>query len=452
MPENIRLRIAVVGTGISGLSAAWLMSHRHDVTIYEHAERMGGHSNTVHVQIGGRTVPVDTGFIVFNRATYPNLTALFAHLKVPTQISNMSFAASLDGGNFEYGGGVGLAGLFAQKRNLVRPRFLSMLAGIRKFYRDAVRDSAAPGFERLTLGQYIEARGYSEAFRDDHLLPMASAIWSATATEMLSFPALAFVRFHANHGLLQMTGRPLWQTVAGGSISYVRRLIEDFTGRIKLDAAVLRVQRSVNGVQILDSQGSIEQYDHVVMANHADQALCVLDDPTPSETALLGAFRYQRNQAVLHSDASFMPKRRAAWASWNYIEDSSTDGHDACFTYWMNRLQNIPETMPLFVTLNPQRHPRPETLHQAESYDHPIFNAAAIAAQGQLWRLQGARRTWFCGAYFGSGFHEDGLQAGLAVAEELGGVRRPWSVPNESGRIVISPLRHFRGEVELAND
>jgi uncharacterized protein len=448
MPENQRLRIAVVGTGISGLSAAWLLGRRHDVTIYEQSDRAGGHSNTVRVQVQGRPVAVDTGFIVFNRATYPNLCALFTHLEVPTQVSDMSFAASLDGGDFEYAGGGGPSGLFAQKCNLVRPRFLSMLSDIRKFYRDAVRDAAMPGFESLTLGAYIKQRGYGEAFCYDHLLPMASAIWSAKPDTMLAFPALAFIRFHANHGLLQLAGRPVWETVTGGSIAYVRRLLEDFQGRIKLDAAVLRVDRFGDGVRIADSQGGAETFDHIVLANHADQALSVLTDPTHSETALLGTFRYQRNLAVLHSDTGFMPKRRAAWASWNYIGGDETGQGRAHVTYWMNRLQKIPADTPLFVTLNPPGHPRPGTLCHSESYDHPIFDTAAIAAQGRLWQLQGVKRTWFCGAYFGSGFHEDGLQAGLAVAEELGGVRRPWSIANESGRIVLSPHGRVYGEPE----
>jgi predicted NAD/FAD-binding protein len=446
MPENVRLKIAVVGTGISGLSAAWLLSRRHDVTLYEQADRVGGHSNTVEVNQAGRTIPVDTGFIVFNQATYPNLTALFEHLRVPTQVSDMSFAASLDGGGFEYAGGTGLPGLFAQKRNLVRPRFLSMLADVRKFYAAATRDAADSGLAHLTLGAYLEAGGYCQAFRDDHLLPMASAIWSASPADMLAFPALAFVRFHANHGLLQIAGRPRWETVTGGSISYVRRMLEDFTGRIRLDAAVLGVNRSADSVQILDSQGCLEQFDHVVMASHADQALFALADPTPDEAALLGAFRYQRNLAVLHSDPRFMPKRRAAWASWNYIGGSDPDGGEACFTYWMNRLQGIAGKTQLFVTLNPKSPPTPEMLHHSESYDHPLFDSAALAAQSRLWQLQGVRRTWFCGAYFGAGFHEDGLQAGLAVAEQLGGVRRPWRVADESGRIVLAPRRMVSAE------
>ena len=448
MPDKDLLKIAVVGTGISGLSAAWLLSRRHDVTLYEQADRVGGHSNTVQVSMAGWTIPVDTGFIVFNRATYPNLTAMFAHLKAPTKLSDMSFAASLDGGRFEYAAGTGLGGLFAQKHNLLRPRFIKMLAGIAKFYREAMRDMMDPRFKDMTLGDYLVAGVYSDAFRDDHLLPMASAIWSATPAEMLSYPAHAFIRFHANHQLLELKERAPWETVTGGSVSYVSRLIAEFVGRIKLDTAVLRVTRSADGVQILDSRGDMERFDHVVMASHADQALAAIADPTPNEAALLGAFRYQRNLAVLHSDTRFMPRRRAAWASWNYIGGASPNGKDACFTYWMNRLQGIPEQYPMFVTLNPQSPPAPETLHHSESYDHPIFDTGAIAAQAHLWQLQGKRRTWFCGAYFGAGFHEDGLQAGLAVAEELGGVRRPWMVANESGRIVIAPRCHEYAEPE----
>ena len=432
-------KIAVIGSGVSGLSAAWLLGKRHSVTLYEAAERPGGHANTVAVESGGRTIPVDTGFIVFNRVTYPNLTALFAHLGVATQRSNMSFAASLDGGGLEYAGGSGFAGLFAQKANMLRPRFLSMLAGVRKFYRNAVSDAAEPRFEGLTLGEYIDRGNYSPAFRDDHLLPMASAIWSATTAEMLAFPALAFIRFHANHGLLQIAGRPVWETVTGGSAAYVGRLLGDFSGELRLGRAVVRIERDAAGVTIHDSLGRTERFDHVVIAAHANQALAMLAQPTAQERDLLGAFRYARNHAVLHSDPDFMPRRKPAWACWNYIGGQQSDGADACFTYWMNRLQNLPGPRQFFVTLNPQQDVRPDMLHHSEIYDHPLFDARALAAQAQLWELQGQRRTWFCGAYFGSGFHEDGLQAGLAVAEQLGGVHRPWQVNEPSGRIVVGP-------------
>jgi uncharacterized protein len=450
MRDRARQKIAVVGSGISGLSAAWLLSRDHDVTLYEHAERVGGHANTVDVTVGQQTLSIDTGFIVFNRVTYPNLTALFDHLDVPTQPSNMSFAASLDGGAMEYAGGTGLRGLFAQKRNVLRPRFLEMLVEVRRFYRQSSKLLANPAMTSLTLGEYLDADGYSQSFREDHLLPMASAIWSATTKEMLSYPAAAFIRFHANHGLLQFSERPEWETVCGGSRTYVERIIQDFAGTIRLDSAVLDVRRYPDHVQIIDRKGLCETYDHVVMASHADQALAVLADPSAEETLLLGAFRYQRNLAVLHSDPRFMPQRRAAWASWNYIGGNASDGSDASFTYWMNRLQNIPGERQFFVTLNPHTPPTPEMLHHSESYDHPLFDSAAIAAQQQLWSLQGRQRTWFCGAYFGAGFHEDGLQAGLAVAEQLGEVRRPWSVPNESGRIVLGMQHEILGETELS--
>ena len=444
------LRIAVIGSGVSGLSAAWLLSKRHSVTLYEAADRAGGHANTVNVESGGQTIPVDTGFIVFNRVTYPNLTALFEHLQVPTQHSNMSFAASLNGGGLEYAGGSGLGGLFAQKANALRPRFLSMLAGVRKFYRNAVIDAAAPGFERLSLGEYVERGNYSAAFRDDHLLPMGSAIWSATKAEMLAFPAQAYIRFHANHGLLQIAGRPAWETVTGGSAAYVQRLLDEYSGRIRLGRAVVRIERDTDGVRIFDSQGDCERFDHVVIAAHANQALAMLAAPGEQERALLGKFRYQRNHAVLHSDPSFMPRRQAAWACWNYIGGTQSDGTDASFTYWMNRLQNLPGAKQFFVTLNPKHDVRPDALHHSEIYDHPLFDAEAIAAQGQLWQLQGRQRTWFCGAYFGAGFHEDGLQAGLAVAEQLGGLERPWQVADPSGRIVLGPGLASQGVNEFA--
>jgi uncharacterized protein len=448
MAPHARLKVAIVGTGIAGLSAAWLLSRRHDVTLYEKADRIGGHSNTVAAHVAGRTIPVDTGFIVFNRITYPNLTALLTQLEIPTQASNMSFAASLDDGDFEYSGGTPM-GLLAQKRNLVRPRFWAMLAGIRRFYREAPRDADMAEFENMSLGDYLIRRGYGSAFRDDHLLPMASAIWSAAPSDMLASPALSFIRFHANHGLLQIAGRPIWESVSGGSITYVRQLVASLADRIKSGSAVVGVRRSEQRVVVIDSTGSAESFDHVVMATHADQALTALADPSHLEKALLGSFRYNRSIAVLHSDESFMPKRRAAWASWNYVAPRTCRREGASFTYWMNRLQNIPDETPLFVTLNPPRAPRPGTLHHSETYDHPIFDLAAVKAQRTLWELQGARRTWFCGSYFGYGFHEDGLQAGLAAAEQLGGVRRPWTVPNESGRIAVTDRLKVSAELGL---
>lgn len=448
MRTDDRLNIAVVGTGISGLSAAWLLGQRHDVTVYEKSDRIGGHSNTATAFLGGERVAVDTGFIVFNRKTYPNLAALFRHLQVPTQASEMSLSVSLDRGDLEYSG-TGLSGLLAQPGNLLRPRFWSMLRDLVRFYDRATRDAALLADKTISLGAYLAQGGYGAAFRDDHLLPMASAIWSAPPDEILAFPAATFIRFHHNHGLLQLARRPPWETVTGGSRVYVQRLVQPFADRIKLGCGVVRIRRAARGVTVTDVHGETRPYDHVVLASHADEALSVIDDPTPGETRLLGAFRYSRNLAVLHSDPAFMPRRRLAWSSWNYVGSRDHQGAPVGVTYWMNRLQGIPQHLPLFVTLNPARPPRADTLHQTEVYEHPIFDAGAIAAQRRLWSLQGDGNIWFCGAHFGAGFHEDGLQSGLAVAEQLGGVRRPWTVPNESGRIVLGANARSLPEPEL---
>jgi len=309
-----------------------------------------------------------------------------------------------------------------------------MLREILRFYRDAPAQLATLSDPNLTLGDYLKREGFSEAFRDDHLLPMAAAIWSSPAHTLMDYPAESFIRFCGNHGLLKLTGRPVWRTVQDGSRAYVSRLVQDLGEGIRLAHGAVEVRRVDGQVEVLDSQGRKDRFDHVVIGAHADQALAMLAQPTDAERALLGAFRYSRNLTVLHSDASLMPRRRRAWAAWNYI---GVEG-GLCVSYWMNRLQGLPGPN-LFVTLNPPRPPRSETLLRTEIYEHPIFNPAAIRAQKALWTLQGQGGVWFCGAHFGAGFHEDGLQSGLAVAEQLGGVRRPWSVDNESGRINIIP-------------
>jgi hypothetical protein len=433
------MRIAVIGAGISGLSAAWLLGKAHDVVLFEAAPRLGGHANTVRLDGDGASIAVDTGFIVYNEATYPNFIALMEHLGVATQPTEMSFAVSLDGGRLEYSG-TSVAGLFAQRSNLVRPRFWAMLQDIARFYRNASNDVLTGDSVDVSLGDYLAAGRYGTAFRDDHLLPMAAAIWSAPCAEILSYPAAAFLRFHHNHGLLQLTDRPVWRTVIGGSAVYVQRLRDAFSGTVRTDTPVRQVSRGPNEVVLL-GDGWSERFDAVVFATHADQTLAMLADPATAESEALGAFRYSRNRAVLHGDTSLMPRRRRAWASWNHIGDRSRPEASCAVTYWMNRLQALPVDRPLFVTLNPPDMPREDTILHEETYEHPLFDAAALDAQARLWSLQGVRRSWFCGAYFGSGFHEDGLQAGLAVAEALGGMRRPWCVQDESGRIPMPTRR-----------
>ncbi len=421
-------RVAVIGSGISGLSAAWLISQSRPVTLYEVEDRLGGHSDT----FDWNGVGVDCGFIVYNERTYPNLTALFAHLSIATTASDMSFAVSLDGGEFEYSGG-NLRGLVAQAQNVLKPRYWSMLKDILRFFREAPRDLALGG-ELGTLGDYLDARGYGSAFRELYLYPMAAAIWSTPALQVADFPAASFIRFNANHGLLDLINRPIWRTVEGGSRHYVRKLaaaISELRGGARL------VRRHSDGVDVTDATGEVMRYDDVVIAAHADDALALLDAPSSAERRLLGAFRYLDNSATLHLDPSAMPKRRAAWSSWNYLANGKGDERQLCVTYWMNKLQPLPGRPDAFLTLNPTFDIEEAAVLRRVSYRHPLFDAAAFAAQRELWSLQGAGRVWFCGAYFGYGFHEDGLQAGLAVAEAVGGVKRPWRVANENGRLAL---------------
>ncbi len=433
-PDSHRQKIAVIGAGVSGLSCAWALSRDHQVVLYESEGRLGGHANTRTIQIGGRDIAVDTGFIVYNEPTYPNLTALFDHIGLETAPTEMSFAVSFDNGAYEYAG-TDLRGLFAQPANVFKPRFWSMIRDLLRFYREAPQDLPALG--DISLDDYLARGRYGQAFIRDHLYPMAAAIWSTPADEVGSYPATSFIRFCENHGLLKLAGRPVWRTVRGGSRCYVEKLAAK-VGEIRMGAAVTRIIRHADGVEVRDVGGGVDRFDSVVVAAHADAALAMLDAPSEAEKEILGAFRYQPNVAWLHSDDRLMPRRKAAWASWSYLAQRSDRGALAV-SYWMNRLQPLGDTPPLFVTLNPPEPPRDETIHAQDHYRHPQFDLAALHAQRRLWSLQGVDRVWFCGAYFGAGFHEDGLQAGLAVAEQLGGRRRPWTAPDENGRIFLGP-------------
>ena len=430
-----RLSVAVVGAGIGGLSAAWLLSQKHDVTLFEADPRLGGHANTADAPGFHGTVPVDTGFIVYNEGNYPNFTALLDHLGVPSVYADMSLSVSLDDGAFEYSS-FGLGGIFAQKRNLLSPRFWGLLRDITRFFRHAPKDLADLERKATPLGDYLQAKGYGDAFRDDHLLPQAAAIWSTPLDQIGAYPAASLIRFFLNHGMMTVTGRGLWRTVEGGSRAYVTKLSEAFRGEVRKGVRVAGVRRDANGAEVRLAGGSRERFDQIVIATHGDTALSLLDDPSPDEQRLLGCFRYSRNMIALHTDPVLMPKRRRAWTSWNHIGMRDRPGEGAV-TYWMNRLQSLKGAPELFVTLNPNKEIAADRLLRTEVYEHPLFDADAIAAQQQVWDIQGARRTWFCGSYLGHGFHEDALQSGLAVAEQLGGVRRPWTVQDESGRIHV---------------
>ena len=410
----MRQKIAVIGAGIAGLSAAWMLRGKHDVALFEAEPRPGGHADTQTVLVGGETINVDTGFIVYNTRNYPNLTALFAELGVATQASDMSFGVSLGGGRLEYGGG-NLAQLFAQPSNAFRPRFWSMIRDLLRFYRDAPLLLQTEGAE--TLGTYLDQHRYGVAFAEDHLLPMGAAIWSGSLSGMRDFPARSFVRFFVNHGLLNLSDRPAWRTVTGGSANYVARLMRDLPD-VRLARPVTRVERAAASVVVSSADGA-ETFDQVVFACHADQALALLAVPHAGETAVLGAFRFQDNLAVLHTDAAVMPKRRRAWSAWNY-SDTTPDG-PVCLTYWMNQLQNLPGKIPVLVTLNPATMPAPDRILRQITYRHPQFDTAALTAQTQLDTIQGRDRVWFAGAWTGWGFHEDGIASAVRIADAFGG-------------------------------
>jgi uncharacterized protein len=432
-------RIAIVGSGISGLGAAWALFRNNEITVFEADNRIGGHSNTVDVETSHGPLAVDTGFIVYNEVTYPNLTRLFSSLGVSTEPSDMSFAFSLDR-QFEYG--ASLSGVLAEPGNLLSPRFIRMLREINRFRRIGTTFEPEAG---ENIGELLERYGFSQGFLDDYLYPMTGAIWSARRSDMSKFPAASFLRFLANHGLIEIVRRPQWRTVTGGSRSYLNRLVRPFADRIRTSSPVGRIVR-VGGEVLVEANGQAQSFDQIILATHPDQALAILgEDATDTERALLGAIRYESNVAVLHSDPSLMPRNRRVWSSWNAMaEDASRRHQVASVTYWMNRLQNLDPSYPLFVSLNPLREPDPDQVHARFTYAHPQFDTEAVAAQQRLAAIQGLSNTWFAGAYLGYGFHEDGLQSGLNVAAALGSPA-PWhgtfepvsSAPSLSGRVVV---------------
>ncbi len=412
---------------MAGLSAAWHIGKHHNVTVYEAGQRLGGHSNTVTVHEDGKTLAIDTGFIVFNTFTYPNLVALFQHLGVETEESNMSFAVSLEDGQVEYSG-AGLGGLFAQKANLFRPRFWAMLCQLVRFYRRAPQllDRLEPS---MTLGDLLQRDRYSNAFAEDHLLPMAGAIWSAPPEALLAYPARAFIQFFQNHGLFNLGSRPIWRNVAGGSKTYVEKLAQAIGPNFRLGSDITCVTSHEHGVAVHDRLGGSQSFDQLVIATPAHEALRLIESPTSEEQSILGAFCYSKNVTCLHRDVTLMPRRQSVWSSWNHLSSAG----QTYVSYWMNSLQRLETNQDYFVTLNPPR--EPDHVLYRMTYEHPLFDSKALLAQKRLGSLQGKRKIWFCGSYCGSGFHEDALQAGLAVAEAISGCKRPWQAADEPTHI-----------------
>ncbi|MEM9207377.1 MAG: FAD-dependent oxidoreductase, partial [Pseudomonadota bacterium] len=414
------MKIAVVGTGISALSAAWGLKDRAELVFYDRRSRLGGHTATVDIDYDGKPLSVDTGFIVYNTLNYPNLTAFFDLLGVKTEWSNMSFAVSTGGRKLEWSGD-GLGSLFAQKRNFFSPSFLWMLREIMRFNTKSHQDRKAGKTAGLSLGDYLSKRKFSKKFAEQYLVPMGAAIWSTPRSKMLEFPAESFIRFFENHRLINWN-RPEWRTVSGGSRSYHTKMLEKIGGEVRGGCAVTRIERKAGRVDVTDDTGRTETYDHVIIGAHSDQALAMLADPSDKEQRLLGDIQYRPNTVYLHRDPALMPQRKKVWASWNYMEDKRPDDHsDVWVSYWMNRLQNISDDYPVFVTLNPPRPPAPELTFGIYEYDHPQFDKPALEAQKALPALQGERNTWYCGAYHGYGFHEDGMVSGIKVGEALGG-------------------------------
>ncbi len=421
--ENAR-RIAVVGGGIAGLASAWLLAREHRVTLFEAGSYVGGHTNTVEVELDGVRHPVDTGFLVFNERTYPNLCALFSELRVPVAKSEMSFAVSLDAPDLEWAGS-DLGTVFAQKSNLARPAMWRMLADIVRFNRAATAMAREGGAPDVSLGAYLDAARYGQAFRDWYLLPMAAAIWSCPTRSMLAYPLGTFVRFCRNHGLLQVLDRPQWMTVCGGGREYVRRMLASLDD-VRVGCPVEHVARDASGAW-LRASGAAERFDEVVFACHSDQTLAILGDgASEAERRVLGAVPYQRNRAVLHTDPALLPRRRSVWSAWNYLSAGGSDAaRPVSVSYLINRLQPVPFDRPVVVSLNPFREPDPRHVIDEFDYAHPVFDQGAIDAQSRLGTLQGLRHSWFAGAWTGYGFHEDGLRSAMQVAEGLG-VVAPW--------------------------
>jgi predicted NAD/FAD-binding protein len=416
------MKIAIIGSGVSGLSAAYLLNNSgHQITVFEKNDYIGGHARTIDISHQGKKNAVDTGFIVFNYRNYPLLTGLFNHLQVTVEKSDMSFGASIENGWFEYGT-QNLKALIAQKRNFFRWQFYKMIFDILKFNRNAkfFLDS------NITLGECLKKLNIGRWFKEYYLLAMGGSIWSTPTTGMLDFPARTFIRFFDNHGLITINDQPQWYTVTGGSKEYIKKITNDFRDKILIKKLVKKIVRNENQVLVYDEQNNFYEFDKVIFACHSDQALKIIENPSEDEVSILSSIKYQTNKIIVHSDSNFMPKNKSAWASWVYLNNAKNDDKkNVCLSYWMNRLQNIDVDFPIIVTLNSELRPESSKIFDEYTFEHPVFDEGAIQAQEKIYMIQGKNNSYFCGAYLKYGFHEDGFASGVSVAEMLG-ANIPW--------------------------
>ncbi len=414
------MKIGVIGSGISGLVTAWALQTKHEVTLFEKNRNLGGHSNTVDIEIGSDNYPVETGFIVLNDKNYPLFTSLLKHLNVATNNSSMSFSVSVDKGAFEYSSSY--IGLVSQTKNIIDPKYWKMLRDINYFYNNALKD-VQDSPENETMGQFLNRFNYSKKFIDYHILPMTASIWSCPRKSALSFPIKSLLTFFENHKLLNIYNRPTWSTIKNGSREYVSKIEKLLEGPVYKNTKVNKISKLKNSIKLHTSSG-IEKFDEVVLANHADQSYEIIKENFEQEGNFLKDFKFQKNSAILHSDINFMPKRNSVWSSWNYITETGSSGN-LSITYWMNELQKIKSSKPILLSLNPKRLPNPDLIHGQYSYSHPVFDNTAIQIQKNLYKIQGKNKIWFCGAWTGFGFHEDGIKSAAEIANYFN-IQLPW--------------------------
>ena len=416
------MKIAVIGSGISGLAISYLLNKKHNITLFEKNDYIGGHSRTVEINDNGKMLAVDTGFIVFNKQNYPLLTSLFKHLDIKVIKSAMSFGVSIDQGEIEYGTNT-ISSFFGQKKNLASLSFLKMIYDIFRFNSKAkvtVEQNSS-----INLGQLLEILKLSTWFKEYYLLPMGGSIWSTSVKEMLNFPAITFINFFDNHGLLSISNQPQWYTVEGGSKEYVKKISQSFLEKIKLNARIEKVVRGDDCIEIHHKNKIVDKFDHVILATHSDTSLKLLESPSKLEQDILGSINYQKNLMVLHSDINFMPRRKKTWSSWVYLSNSNNSEKQVSLSYWMNNLQRLNTATPIIITLNPATQPNASLIYDVYEFEHPVFNQKAIDAQKNIFKIQGKNSVWYCGAWQRHGFHEDGLLSAVNLAKKFD-VNIPW--------------------------